>query len=181
MAMQAVYCCVVPGCPDCERSPSGVCAAHNSNGAFMQGIDGEWVEIEEDGPMDFYGACETLLAEEDEGKPVSSGEINLRGARYLDPGYVHAPYIPEQLQSRMGWECPRCHACHAPHVDSCPNCLPQPVSFPVYPVIGDPVINPTPYIYPTTTPGTGWGGFPCAPGPWPSRSGNATGQSPPRS
>lgn len=147
--MQAVYCSVVPGCPECERSPSGVCAAHNSSGAFMQGIDGEWVEIEEDGRLDFHG-CETVLAEEDRDKPFSSGEVNLEGTRFLDQGYVYAPYIPVVAQSRMGWECPKCHACHAPHVNSCPNCPPQP-QFTVYPVIGDPVINPapyTPYIYP---------------------------------
>jgi hypothetical protein len=101
----------------------------------MQGVDGEWVEIDGE-RLDFEGACATVIAEEDEGFPISSGEVSILDVlRFLEEHQVLAS------QNRLGWECPKCHACHAPHVDSCPNCLPQ---------YAQPIVNPSPFVYPTT-------------------------------
>lgn len=102
----------------------------------MQGIDGEWEVIDGD-------PCETVPAEEDEGVPFSSGHITVDGNQTPYGFRINEPAAAFSRPATMGWECPKCHACHAPHVDSCPNCLPQ---------YAQPVISPTPYVYPTTYP-----------------------------
>jgi len=111
----------------------------------MQGADGEWSEIE---PNDEFEE-EEEFEEEDSGTfEVSPDSLQIDGS--TEWNLISSDTVTLTGQSRLGWECPRCHACHAPHVDSCPNCLPQAVQ---------PVINPSPYVYPTTIPYDGNGGM----------------------